>query len=53
MAAVVSILRVTTRTRAVWRECAACFVLVALPPGQTCCEACTAPRATPVRRRAA
>lgn len=53
MAAVVSILRVTTRTRTVWRTCTGCTTLVALAPTETRCEACERPPAASIRRRAA
>jgi hypothetical protein len=41
MPKVVDAARVTTRDNAVWRTCAGCSQLAALPPELTTCPACT------------
>jgi hypothetical protein len=51
-----SVVRVTTRSSAVWRECAGCAALAALAPDETHCPDCrpaATTAATRPRRRAA
>jgi rubrerythrin len=47
--------RITTKRKTVWRECAGCGVPAALAPNETRCPACKAHGSAgrPVRRQAA
>lgn len=50
MASLASVVRISARQSAVWRECRGCTVLAPLAPDATHCKACTAD-ARAVRRR--
>jgi hypothetical protein len=52
MASLASVVRITSRTSAVWRECARCTDLAPLAPNQTHCKGCRAERRRVPTRRA-
>jgi hypothetical protein len=51
MASLASVVRITARRSAVWRECGGCTALAPLAPGETHCRACTASTDTRTAQR--
>ncbi|GIE87890.1 hypothetical protein [Actinoplanes regularis] len=52
MASLASVVRITARQSACWRECAGCTDLAPLAPNQTHCNGCRAERRRVSTRRA-
>jgi hypothetical protein len=52
MASLANVVRITSRQRAVWRECAECEALAPLAPNETHCQPCRTPARTALRHTA-